>query len=95
MQRKLLKKLCCPFDKHDLEISVFKEDNNQEIYEGLLTCSKCQRYYPIIYSIPIMSPDEYRERQLELPTLKRWGLTIDQQSDSFVLEESSQTKLTS
>ncbi len=93
MQKKLLEKLCCPFDKGDLNVNVFKEDENGDIYEGLLTCPTCDRYYPIIYSIPIMTPDEYRERQLELPALERWGLMIDEKSNSFVLEESSQTKL--
>ncbi len=93
MQRKILEKLCCPFDKHDLKISVFNEDENKDIYEGLLTCSECERYYPIVYSIPIMTPDEYRERQLELPNLQRWGLMIDEKSNSFVLDERSKTKL--
>ncbi len=93
MQKKLLEKLCCPFDKGDLNVNVFKEDENGDIHEGLLTCPTCDRYYPIIYSIPIMTPDEYRERQLELPVLKRWGLMIDEQSDSFVLAEGSEKKL--
>ena len=93
MQRKLLEKLCCPFDKGELEITVFNEDENGEILEGLLTCAICNRYYPIIYSIPIMSPDEYRELQLELPALGRWGLMIDEKANSFVLDEKSRTKL--
>ena len=91
MQRKLLDKLCCPFDKDDLNATIFIEDNGT-IYEGLLTCKTCNRYYPIIYSIPIMSPDEYRELQLEVPILERWGLMIDQQKNSFVLDERSQRK---
>lgn len=83
MNRKLLDKLCCPFDKSDLQIQIIQEIDNQEIIEGLLTCSTCQRYFPIIYGIPIMSPDEYREKNLELPNLERWGLEIDQKTDSF------------
>lgn len=83
MNRKLLNKLCCPFDKSDLQIQIIQEIANQEIIEGLLTCSTCQRYFPIIYGIPIMSPDEYREKNLELPNLERWGLEMDQKTDSF------------
>lgn len=83
MNRKLLDKLCCPFDKSDLQIQIIQEIANQEIIEGLLTCSTCQRYFPIIYGIPIMSPDEYREKNLELPNLERWGLEMDQKTDSF------------
>lgn len=93
MQRKLLEKLCCPFDKSELNITVYSEDDNEEILEGLLTCTTCNRYYPIIYSIPIMSPDEYRELQLELPVLERWGLKVDESTNSFVLDENSRTKL--
>ena len=92
MQRKLLEKLCCPFDKSDLNVRIFTEDENGIIYEGLLTCNTCNRYYPIIYGIPIMSPDEYRELQLEAPILERWGLIIDQQKNSFVLGERSEEK---
>lgn len=93
MQRKLLEKMCCPFDKGELQLTVFKEDETGEIYEGLLSCEICNRYYPIISTIPIMSPDEYRQRELELPVLQRWGLMIDEKSNSFVLDEGSQAKL--
>ncbi|MCP9236484.1 Trm112 family protein [Lewinella sp. JB7] len=93
MQTKLLEKLCCPFDKGDLNAHIFRESESGEILEGLLTCPACNRYYPIIYSIPIMSPDEYRERQLELPILERWGLKVDARSNSFVLEAENKQKL--
>ena len=84
MRTELLKKLCCPFDKSDLMIEVIKEHEG-EIYEGILTCPCCNRYYPIIYGIPIMTPDEYRERSLELPLLKKWGLAINEEKQSFEL----------
>lgn len=87
MKRQLLDKLCCPFDKSDLQVEVFKETENQEITEGILTCSSCQRYFPIIYGIPIMTPDEYREKSLELPSLKKWGLEMKEGKDSFQLAE--------
>ncbi len=93
MQRSLLKKICCPFDKSDLSLTVFNEGANEEIYEGVFVCLTCNRYYPIIYSIPIMSPDEYREPQLELPILKRWGLSSNGQAGTFMLSEQSQHKL--
>lgn len=73
MKKAFFKKLCCPFDKSDLEIKVIKE-GSQEILEGLMTCTSCGRYYPIVHGIPIMSPDEYREPALETPILERWGL---------------------
>lgn len=92
MNRKLLDKLCCPFDKSDLKIQVIQETDSQEIIEGLLTCSTCQRYFPIIYGIPIMTPDEYREKSLELPNLERWGLEMDTKTNSFKIADSKTAK---
>lgn len=86
MKQSLLNKLACPFDKGDLSIKVFKKDQ-EEILEGVLTCKHCQRYYPIIYGIPIMSPDEYREISRELPLIEKWGesLLIENGSPTFQL----------
>lgn len=72
MKLSFLNKLVCPFDKMDLSIKIFKQ-NEEKIMEGILTCTSCNRYYPIIHGIPIMSPDEYRELKLEIPILEKWG----------------------
>jgi uncharacterized protein len=72
MKLSFLNKLACPFDKLDLSIKIMKQEEG-EILEGVLICAHCQRYYPIVHGIPIMSPDEYREPKLELPLLERWG----------------------
>ena len=72
MRQSLIQKLCCPFDKQDLELKTFVKDTEENIVEGLLTCPHCKRYYPIAYGVPIMTPDEYREPQLETPLLERW-----------------------
>lgn len=42
------------------------------IKEGLLFCSQCSRYFPIIDEIPIMLPDELRERKKDLQFLQNW-----------------------
>ena len=59
-------------DKHELQLTVFVTDTEHNIQEGLFTCSQCKRYYPIVYGVPIMSPDEYRQAQLELPLIMKW-----------------------
>jgi uncharacterized protein YbaR (Trm112 family) len=88
MNPSLLKKLCCPIDKHDLASKVFVQHENGDIIEGLLTCPDCRRYYPIIYGIPIMTPDEYREKALEEPILKKWDLFLEESaSESFLLKD--------
>jgi uncharacterized protein len=88
MKRSFLLKLACPFDKHGLNIRIITQEQD-EIMEGILTCTQCQRYYPIIHGIPIMSPDEYREPSLETPLLEKWGETVLAGHDKsvFVLVE--------
>lgn len=72
MKLSLLEKLCCPFDKSDLKLKIFIQDEKKNVLEGLMTCTSCQRYFPIVYGIPIMTPDEYRQKALEQPLLKKW-----------------------
>lgn len=91
MTESFAKKLCCPIDKHDLKIRVFVKHENGEIIEALLTCPDCGRYYPVIYGIPIMTPDEYRDKAIEAPTLKKWGLQLeDSDSKKFLLKDKSE-----
>jgi hypothetical protein len=40
------------------------------ISEGALFCPKCSRFYPIIEEIPIMLPDELRDKKQEIEFLK-------------------------
>ena len=61
--------LACPIDKHHpLELYEIKEKNNV-VSEGALFCSKCSRFYPIIEEIPIMLPDELRDKKQEIEFL--------------------------
>jgi len=77
MKRKLLDILACPIDKHyPLDLIVFEE--KEEIVEGLLTCPKCNRWYPIIEEIPHMLPDDLREEKEDLPFLEKYRDRIPQ-----------------
>lgn len=67
-----INKLCCPFDKADLSLQIITQDIDKNVLEGLLTCSQCNRYFPIVKGIPIMSPDEFRESKLEQPLIESW-----------------------
>lgn len=73
----ILEKLCCPFDKENLDLKTIRKDLDDNIIEGILTCRHCRRIYPIVSGIPIMSPDEYRNFELEKPLLARWSQHID------------------
>jgi len=74
MKLSTIAKLCCPFDKQDLQLQTLAQDLDQNIIEGILTCNTCHRKYPIIYGVPIMAPDEYRQIALEQPVVDRWKL---------------------
>lgn len=83
MNIETIKKLCCPFDRADLALTPIRTTLAGAIDEGYLHCGQCNRIYPIVRGIPIMSPDEYREFGLEKPLLERWkahlnGKTIEQ-----------------
>ena len=74
MQRKLLDILACPIDKHyPLGLLEFTLRGGDVIVDGVLTCSECGRYYPIIDEIPVMLPDKLRNRKEDLGFLERWS----------------------
>lgn len=72
MRRKLLDILACPIDKHyPLKLMEFKVDG-EKVVDGVLLCEKCGRYYPIIDEIPVMLPDNLRNRKEDIDFLTRW-----------------------
>lgn len=72
MKLRTIAKLCCPFDKQYLDLQILTQDLEQTVIEGILTCATCKRSYPIVYGVPIMAPDEYRQNTLERPVIERW-----------------------
>lgn len=77
MRTETIKKLCCPFDKADVTLRIITKDDQDNILEGILSCTACNRVYPIVSGIPIMSPDEYRDFKLEQPMLEKWEKFLD------------------
>ncbi|MBI3859704.1 MAG: Trm112 family protein [Thaumarchaeota archaeon] len=72
MQRKLLDILACPIDKHyPLELLEFSL-RDEVIVDGVLLCSQCGRYYPIMEEIPVMLPDSLRTKKEDLAFLEKW-----------------------
>lgn len=74
MKQETIEKLCCPFDKSDLDLKIITRDSERNVIEGYFTCNNCRRVYPIVRGLPIMNPDEYREFDLEKPLYQKWGL---------------------
>ncbi len=81
-----IQKLWCPFDKEELTLTIITQDTGHNVMEGILTCNFCKRYYPIISGIPIMSPDEYREKLLEAPVIEKWKPELSRKKDFKLLD---------
>ena len=76
MNKTMMDILACPIDKsHPLELFEINEKNNI-VSEGALFCLKCSRFYPIIEEIPIMLPDELRDKKQEIDFLKKYKDTL-------------------
>jgi len=60
MKQDLMDILVCPLDKHELELTVEAEEED-EILEGQLTCTDCGEIYPIEDGIPNLLPPDMRE----------------------------------
>jgi len=64
--------IACPADKyHPLELFEVKS-NGDDVVEGALFCRKCNRFYLVVDEIPIMLPDDLREKELEVEILTKW-----------------------
>ena len=70
MNKTMIDILACPIDKnYPLELFEIKEKGDI-VSEGALFCPTCSRFYPIIEEIPIMLPDELRDKKQEMEFLK-------------------------
>ena len=68
------------------EGEVTREFNSRKeviVNEGILFCPNCYRYYPIIDEIPVMLPDELRERQKDIEFLRKWRDKIPEKIVKF------------
>ncbi|MGV8106158.1 MAG: Trm112 family protein [Nitrososphaerota archaeon] len=78
MRRSMLDILACPIDKYYplelIEIDTAEDKIIAEniIKEGVLFCSRCSRFYPIIEEIPVMLPDELRDKEKDIQFLQKW-----------------------
>ncbi|PSP85128.1 hypothetical protein BRC96_03385 [Halobacteriales archaeon QS_6_64_34] len=60
MKEDLMDIICCPLDKHDLDLGVSERDG-EEILDGTLTCMECGETFPIEDGIPNLLPPDMRE----------------------------------
>ena len=78
MNKKMMDMLVCPIDKQ-FPLELYETQSKQEVVlEGALFCSKCSRFYPIIEEIPIMLPDELRDKKQDIAFLEKNSKTLPQ-----------------
>ena len=70
MNKKLLEILACPICKHHPLEEFYVDEKDELVIEGALYCTECSRYFPIIEEIPIMLPDELRDKKQDIKFLK-------------------------
>ena len=70
--------LACPIDKYypleliEIDTAEDKTIDENVIKEGVLFCSQCSRFYPIIEEIPVMLPDELLDKEKDIQFLQKW-----------------------
>jgi uncharacterized protein YbaR (Trm112 family) len=70
MNKKMMDILVCPIDKH-FPLEIFESTSKGDlVVEGALFCNKCSRFYPIVEEIPILLPDELRNKKQDIDFLK-------------------------
>ncbi|NIO21030.1 MAG: Trm112 family protein [Candidatus Aenigmarchaeota archaeon] len=76
MKESLMEILACPICKsHPLKLHIYQR-TEEEISEGVILCSECERWYPIIDEIPHMLPDDLRKKKDDTEFLKKWKQKI-------------------
>jgi uncharacterized protein len=60
------------FENKKENISNDLSNNDIIIEEGILFCNSCYRFYPIVEEIPIILPDELRDKNKDLEFIKKW-----------------------
>lgn len=73
IKRPLCDLYCAYVSKYikDLNIALCDECIKNEIKTGIIYCSSCHRWYPIIDEIPRMLPDNYRRKDEDIQFLKQ------------------------
>jgi len=72
MKRKLLDILACPIDKH-YPLELFEINSEDDvIVDGALFCTECTRFYPITDEIPVMLPDDLRNKSEDIDFLTKF-----------------------
>lgn len=96
MNIKLLKILRCPGCISKLNLENSELDENKEIIRGKLSCKNCNKLYPIVFGVPLMTPELpedmkkikksfSREWKIhKYKTTKTWRLRTEERKNKFL-----------
>ena len=71
MNKTMMEILACPIDKN-YPLELFEINHKEDVViEGVIYCTKCSRFYPIMEEIPIMLPDDLRDKKHEIEFLNK------------------------
>jgi SAM-dependent methyltransferase len=97
MKYRLLELLVCPeCPDAELELQAFRldpEQSPQEVLDGILTCARCGKLYPVVAGIPRLLPDSYHEHYAHLRAY-RADLPEPQPMDNQIAEFAKNHKST-
>ena len=57
-------------------VSEMNIESSEIVEEGILLCRSCLRFYPITEEIPIILPDELRDKKKDMEFLRKWNGSI-------------------
>ena len=63
-------------NKNKNNLNDIPSDDNIIIEEGVLFCNNCSRFYPIVEEIPIILPDELRDKDKDIELLNKWSKSL-------------------
>ncbi len=71
MNKTMMEILACPIDKN-YPLELFEINQKDDVVtEGVIFCPKCFRFYPIMEEIPIMLPDDLRDKKHDMKFLNK------------------------
>jgi len=86
MKKSLLKYMCCPSCKRDLDLKV-KTYNNKEIISGRLICSNCKKEFHIKNGIPIvLEGRKLKDFSKTKSNWENWWSKVRKKSDIYLYD---------
>lgn len=65
-------------NKNPNENLTSSKNSEDVVEEGLLLCKNCFRFYPIMEEIPIILPDDLRDKKKDIEFLRKWKGSVPQ-----------------